>query len=61
KDEQGRPQILAASGLLARVIQHEVDHLNGVLFIDRVENALLLNQELAKHGFSHQAVKPLAR
>jgi peptide deformylase len=35
-----------------------MDHLSGVLFVDRVENALLLNQELAKHGFSQQAVKP---
>ena len=60
KDEQGRPQALSASGLLARVIQHEVDHLNGILFVDRVENAIALNQELAKHGFSHRAVKPAA-
>ena len=29
-----------ASGLLARVIQHELDHLNGVLFIDKVEGDL---------------------
>lgn len=29
---------LEADGLLARVIQHEVDHLNGVLFIDRLED-----------------------
>src|SRR5690606_21193876 len=26
-----------ASGLLARIIQHEVDHINGVLFIDKME------------------------
>jgi peptide deformylase len=60
KDENGRPQKLAATGLLACCIQHEIDHLNGVLFVDRVENGLLLNQELAKHGFSAQAVKPVA-
>jgi peptide deformylase len=28
-----------AAGLLARAIQHEVDHLNGVLFIDRMSSA----------------------
>ena len=28
-----------ASGLLARAIQHEVDHLNGILFIDRMNSA----------------------
>ncbi len=60
KDEQGRPQVISATGLLSRVIQHEMDHLSGVMFVDRVENGLLLNQELAKHGFSQQAVKPLA-
>jgi peptide deformylase len=60
KDETGRPKKLTAKGLLARVIQHEMDHLNGVLFVDRVDNALALNQELAKHGFSVQAVKPVA-
>ena len=33
-NEKGRPFNLDADGLLARVIQHEYDHLNGVLFID---------------------------
>ncbi|MEM9213813.1 MAG: peptide deformylase [Cyanobacteria bacterium P01_F01_bin.150] len=60
KDEQGRPQRLVANELLARVIQHEVDHLNGVLFVDRVDNAISLNQELKKHGFSTKDVKPVA-
>ncbi|MGA9378549.1 MAG: peptide deformylase [Phormidium sp.] len=59
KDENGRPRTLAANGLLARAIQHEMDHLNGVLFVDRVENGLALNQELKKFGFSTQAVKPI--
>lgn len=60
KDENGRPQRLAATGLLSCCIQHEIDHLNGVLFVDRVENALLLNQELQKHGFSSNAVKSVS-
>ena len=34
KDEYGRPQTLKATELLGRCIQHEIDHLNGVLFID---------------------------
>lgn len=60
KDENGRPQTLKATGLLARAIQHEIDHLNGVMFVDRVQNGLALTEELKKHGFSAQAVKPLA-
>jgi len=35
-DLDGVPQSLEASGFEARVIQHELDHLDGVLFIDRV-------------------------
>jgi peptide deformylase len=35
-DEQGAPTQLAAEGLLARILQHEVDHLDGILFFDRV-------------------------
>jgi peptide deformylase len=60
KDEQGRPRKIQASGFLARVIQHEMDHLNGVLFVDRVENNLVLTEELKKHGFSMQAVKSIS-
>jgi peptide deformylase len=60
KDEQGRPQKRRANGLLARVIQHEIDHLQGVLFVDRVQNGLVLAEELKKHNFSINAVQPIA-
>ena len=35
-DRHGRPLALTADGFPARVIQHEVDHLDGVLFFDRM-------------------------
>ena len=35
-DETGATQTLTADGLLAACIQHEIDHLNGVLFIDHI-------------------------
>ena len=35
----GETVMIEASGLLARAIQHEVDHLNGILFIDRMSSA----------------------
>jgi peptide deformylase len=57
KDEAGKPQKLQVNDLVARVIQHEMDHLEGVMFVDRVENAIALNQELQKHGFSVKDVK----
>jgi peptide deformylase len=45
RDENFEPFELEADGLLARVIQHENDHLNGVLFVDRL--ALLKRSEVA--------------
>lgn len=35
-NEKGKPIQFRAGGLLARAVQHEVDHLNGILFIDRM-------------------------
>jgi peptide deformylase len=37
QNRRGKPLRLKADGWLARIFQHEVDHLNGVLFIDRAE------------------------
>ena len=39
-DENGKDVVGKCAGLLARVIQHEIDHLNGKLFIDKVEGDL---------------------
>lgn len=39
-DEYGRPVALRANGLLARCIQHETDHLDGVLFLQRLDPAV---------------------
>jgi peptide deformylase len=36
RDEHGEPLVIEASGLEARVIQHEIDHLDGVLILDRI-------------------------
>jgi peptide deformylase len=35
QDEEGEERLVEASGLEARVIQHEIDHLDGVLILDR--------------------------
>ncbi len=36
-DVEGKPFTLKADGMMARVIQHENDHLSGILFIDRLD------------------------
>ena len=60
RDEMGRPKKLNTDGLLARCIQHEMDHLTGVLFVDRVTNEEELNTELQEHGFNNQDVRAIA-
>lgn len=35
-DENNRPQVITARGFLARALQHEIDHLNGILYIDHM-------------------------
>ena len=37
KDTSGAPVCIRAEGLLARIFQHEIDHLNGVLILDRTD------------------------
>ncbi|MFL0731118.1 MAG: peptide deformylase, partial [Prochlorococcus sp.] len=49
-----------ADGLLARCIQHEMDHLEGVLFVDRVTDENELNLELKEHGFERSDVRSLS-
>ncbi len=44
-DRDGKPLRFDAEGLLAIVLQHEIDHLNGILFIDRISS---LKRELYK-------------
>ena len=60
-DEMGRPRKMNADGLLARCIQHEVDHLRGVLFVDRVTSTEDLKSELKKEGFQMKDVFPLSQ
>ena len=61
QDERGVPHVMRCDGLLARCVQHEADHLNGVLFIDRMTKKARgeINdsvKELAKE--TREAAKP---
>ena len=38
QDEHGNPVRLTADGFLARVFQHEIDHTNGIMFIDHIKD-----------------------
>lgn len=50
-DERGKPQKLQASGFLATVFQHELDHLDGVLYVDRItdKSRFAFTEEYARY------------
>jgi peptide deformylase len=57
QDVNGRPLALRATGLRARVLQHEIDHLDGVLFIDRVDPVTRdrIKRKIKKEGLRDDA------
>lgn len=60
-DREGQPYVIQAEGLLARAIQHEVDHLDGILFIDHL-SPLKRQMLLARYKKEHKGeaiIKPL--
>ena len=57
RDAQGQPLAFEARGLQARVIQHEMDHLDGVLFIDRLPPVTRdrIKKKIQKEGLPAEA------
>jgi peptide deformylase len=53
-DRDGKPQEIEASGLLATCLQHEIDHTNGVLFIDYISK---LKRSMVMKRFKKAAKK----
>lgn len=45
-DKHKKPIRIRATGLLARVFQHEVDHLNGIVFIDKAQSVYTRTEEI---------------
>lgn len=56
----GKPVRIKAHGMLARVFQHEIDHLNGVLFVDHIRNPEDLWQELPEEEKGEQPAAQVA-
>lgn len=50
QNRYGQPLKTKAQGWLARIFQHEIDHLNGVLFIDRAESVYQLEEDQAQYA-----------
>ena len=56
RDEMGRPKKMNADGLMARCIQHEIDHLNGILFVDKVTDQEELKKQFKENKFDEKHV-----
>jgi peptide deformylase len=54
QDAQGNPHALLCDGLFARCVQHEVDHLNGTLFIDRMSKGVRRSLERSIKALAEQ-------
>ena len=61
-DLDGKPVSIRARGLTARVFQHEMDHLDGVLFIDRLDPMTRdrIKRRIKKEGFPAESHKAYA-
>jgi peptide deformylase len=59
-DRDGKPQQIEATGLLATCLQHEIDHLNGVLFIDHISR-LKRDRIVKKFAKAAKQGKPVSR
>lgn len=44
-DHQGEPKVIHASGWYARILQHEIDHLHGALYVDRMHSRTFMTVE----------------
>lgn len=57
RDVDGKPVKIRGQGLLARVLQHEMDHLDGVLFIDRLDPVARdrIKRRIKKEGLPEEA------
>jgi peptide deformylase len=55
-DERGEPRSWRFSGWPARIAQHEIDHLEGILYLDRVETRSLCTVDVYQHRWAHHSV-----
>ena len=60
-DAQGDPQVIEASGWYARILQHEIDHLMGTLYIDRMRARTFSSLDLYDANFKGKSMSEIRR
>ena len=60
-DENGEPRAIEASGWYARILQHEIDHLNGTVYIDRMHTRTFMSVENFSRRWREQSIDEVKR
>jgi peptide deformylase len=56
-DDRGEPRVIEASGWYARILQHEIDHLGGTLYVDRMDTRTFMTLENQRRYWSGRPPK----
>jgi peptide deformylase len=56
-DENAQPVVIQAKGWYARILQHEIDHLNGTLYIDRAKLQTVMTEENYVQHWKNTGIK----
>jgi peptide deformylase len=51
-DQHGEPQVIEAEGWYARILQHEIDHLNGTLYLDHMYTRSFMTEDYYRRTYS---------
>ncbi len=60
-DENAEPRLIEASGWYARILQHEIDHLNGAVYIDRMHTRTFMSAENFSRHWRERSVEEVRR
>jgi peptide deformylase len=60
-NQRGEPQVIKASGWYARILQHEIDHLNGTLYIDHMHSRTFMSLENYKLYWKGESMEEVKR
>ncbi|HTZ57787.1 MAG TPA: peptide deformylase [Acidobacteriaceae bacterium] len=60
-DAQGKPRVIRASGWHARILQHEIDHLRGTLYVDRMRSASLSSVDNFNRHWKGKTISEIRR
>lgn len=55
-NDKGEPQTIQASGWYARILQHEIDHLQGTLYVDRMHTRSLMTSDYYARNWSTRSI-----